>query len=201
MLDVSNCRIAIIGGGAVAARKAISLLDCGATDVRVFAPSLHQSMPTTIHWVQARFVPEQLDGAMLAFAATDDARVNEKVLQAARDRGIWACRVDEDGDFITPAQVNVQAVQIAVSAGSAALSIALRDQLVSRVDQKMIQMAGAMETLRPLIRNRSALTAADRRAIFRALATTEALDVLDQGGMASLKAWVVRSFPQLQDMI
>lgn len=201
MLDVGNCRIAIIGGGAVAARKAISLLGCGATDVHVFAPSLHQSMPPTIYWVQERFVPEQLDGAMLAFAATDDARVNEKVLQAARDRGIWACRVDEDGDFITPAQVNVQAVQIAVSAGSAALSIALRDQLTKCVDQRMVKMAGAMEALRPLIRQHSTLTATDRRAIFRALATTEALDVLDQGGIASLKAWVVRCFPQLQDII
>jgi siroheme synthase-like protein len=201
MLDVTDRRIVIIGGGAVAARKAGGLLDAGATDVHVFAPALDGKMPPEVKWTQAAYEPAQLDGAFLAFAATSDPAVNDAVMRDAAARGILASRADADeavpGEFVVPARFSQGAIQVAVSAGSAALSAAVRDRLQAALDPRLVKMADAMRELRPLIRDRSGLDADTRREIFRALTGEAALDVLDHDGIAALKAWLVGRFPQM----
>ncbi len=200
LLDVSERRVVIIGGGAVAARKAAGLIEAGATDVHVYAPQLDARMPSQVKWTRAEFEPAQLDGAGLVFAATNQPAVNEAVMHAARERGILANRADSDdtapGDFVVPARFSEGPIRVAVSAGSAALSAAVRDRLAAALDRRLVKMAEAMRELRPLIRDRSGLDAPTRREIFRALTDEEALDILDREGLPAVKAWLAGRFPQ-----
>src|SRR5438046_2087450 len=154
MLDVTNRLVVIVGGGAVAARKATGLIDAGATRVRVIAPTCSSDMPpTNVERIAESYQPRHLDGATLAFAATDSPAVNEQVVRDAQARGILVNRADEgdvSGDFATPAKFAAGDVTVTFSASSAALSAAIRDDLSRKLDPRHVSMASAMRTLRPV---------------------------------------------------
>ena len=199
MLDVSDRLIVIVGGGAVAVRKAKGLLDAGATRVRVVSPTFHPEMPTDVERVPASYEPKQLDGAQLAFAATDAPGVNERVVRDANARGIWVNRSDEgeQGDFATPAKLVDGDVTITVSAGSAALAAAIRDDLAGKLDRRHVKLAEAMKTLRPAVR----MSEADpqkRAAIFRELVSEDALAAIDAGGIGNLLPWLRKRHPNVK---
>src|SRR2546422_567656 len=124
MLDVCDRLVVIVGGGKVAARKALGLIEAGAKRVRVVAPQVRADLPGGIERIDARYAPEHLDGAILVFAATDVPEVNAAVVRDARGRGLLVSRADMDesdpGDFITPARFQDGPVIVAISAGSPA---------------------------------------------------------------------------------
>ena len=109
--DLSGRRVLVVGGGAVARRKAEALLDAGARVV-VGAPVIE---PGLAEWVAARriqhiagsFEPHWLDDAWLVIAATDDAAINRAVVDAADARRIFSNAVDdaELSRFHVPARV------------------------------------------------------------------------------------------------
>jgi precorrin-2 dehydrogenase / sirohydrochlorin ferrochelatase len=191
MLDVTDRLVVIIGGGAVAVRKVKGLLEAGATRVRVVSPDFHAEMPSGVERTASSYDASQLDGASLVFATTDSADVNERVARDATSRGIWVNRSDEGdkGDFATPAKLADGEVIVTVSAGSAALSAAIRDDLATKLDRRHVLLAEAMKTLRPAVRN-SITDAKARAAVFRDLASNEALDVIVAGGTDRLFAWI-----------
>src|SRR5438045_776150 len=98
LLEVSDRPIVIVGGGEVAVRKAMGLIDAGATSVRVVAPQVHERMPTQVQRIAETYRPEHLPGAELVFAATDDPKVNDAVVRDARELGILVCRADADDE-------------------------------------------------------------------------------------------------------
>src|SRR5687767_14468580 len=105
MLDVSDRLVVIVGGGAVAARKAKGLIDAGATRVRIVSPAFEPAMPQAVERVTAAYDSSHLDGASLVFAATDSPEVNETIVRDACERGVLVNRADDGdgGDFTTPA--------------------------------------------------------------------------------------------------
>src|SRR5438874_10180418 len=159
MLDVSDRLVVIVGGGGVAARKARGILDAGGRRVRVVAPDFAPELPAGVERVRERYHPECLEGAGLVFAATDVPEVNDAVVRDARARGVLVCRADgndaEPGDFATPAHLHRGEVTLAVSAGSAALAVRVRDALAAHFDPVWSRMAEAMLALRPAIRDRA----------------------------------------------
>jgi precorrin-2 dehydrogenase/sirohydrochlorin ferrochelatase len=198
---VSARLVAIVGGGPVAVRKAFGVIDAGATRVRCIAPAIDQQMPAMVEQVLARYDAKHLGGAGLVFAATDNAQVNRQVVRDARSMGVLVCRADADedepGDFTTPAQLHKPGVIIAVSAGSAALSVVIRDALEHGFDPRWSAMALAMQTLRPRITEHPSLVAPRRSAALRDLAGTEAMGVLEGEGLEGLWQWLSRRYPEL----
>ncbi|HEX8911842.1 MAG TPA: NAD(P)-dependent oxidoreductase [Humisphaera sp.] len=191
MLDVSGRLAVIVGGGGVAVRKARGLLDAGVGGVRVVSPAFHPEMPDGVERVTAAYEPKHLDGAGLAFAATNVSAVNDQVVRDCAARGILVNRADVDdaapGDFATPAQLKRGPVVVTVSAGSPALAATVRDGLAGRWDERWTRMAEAMRELRPMIVQDPSLPPARRAELFRWLATEEALDVLAGGGIEELR--------------
>jgi siroheme synthase-like protein len=190
LLDVSNRLMVIVGGGSVAVRKAAALIDAGATRVRVVAPEIHAQMPPPVERIKERYAPQHLEDATLVFAATNSRDVNDAVTRDARERGILVNQADDPtmSDFTTPAQLKRGPVTIAVSAGSPALAVAIRDGLEKRFDDRWSQMAQAMQTLRPELQQR--LSEQTRHQIFHELATDEAMSVLAREGVDGLRAWI-----------
>lgn len=201
LLDVSDRMIVIIGGGAVAARKARGVIKAGAKRVRVVAPSFDEVIPPSVEKVQEAYSPRHLERAGLVFAATDRPDVNEAVVRDARERGVLVARADSDdaepGDFTTPAHFREGPVIVSVSAGSAALAASIRDDLAERFDPRWSVMAELMKTLRPLVL-KTLSTNPDRRAkVLRALATDEAIARADQG-LPGVLAWLVERYPEFK---
>lgn len=199
MLDVTERLVVIIGGGAVAVRKAAGVLEAGATRVRVVAPRINSDMAKAVERVEAAYEPRHLTGAGMVFAATDSSEVNEQIVRDARERGVLVSRADDAdaGDFVTPARFQEGEVVVGVAAGSAALAVAIRNAIAQQIDRGHVKMAQAMRVLRPRIQE-SGLTAARRATILRELAGAEAMDVIRQGGEAALMDWVRQRYPELK---
>lgn len=202
MLDVADRLIVIVGGGAVAARKAAGLIESGATRIRCVAPAFDDAVPRGVERVEGPYDERHLDGATLVFAATDNPAVNAAVVRDARARGVLVNRADADetepGDFATPARFRESAVTVTVSAaGNPALAMLIRDGIRGVWDPRWSRMADAMRLIRPMILARASVTPDRRRQIFRTLATPEAMGVLAAGGEAALQNWLTTRYPEL----
>ena len=200
LLDLSGKLVVIVGGGDVAARKALGLIEAGAARIKCIAPQIDDEMPTAVERVLAKFKPSQLDGAGLVIAATDSPEVNFDVVRAARERKILVSRVDVDfGDFVVPANWRTGPVTVSVSCGSPTLSKALRDEIKQQVANinRYAEMAEMMEKLRPWLLA-SSLDAARRVRALVDLGRKPALDALAQGGGEGLYRWLVEKYPELK---
>lgn len=136
-LRIAGLRCVVVGGGAVAARKVRGLIASGA-DLLVVAPEIGPELAAlaehgTIRVKRRAFEPSDLDGALLAFAATDDRAVNEAVVRAAQARGTIVNVADDPAacNFTVPAVVRRGDVTLAISTGgrSPAFARFLREQL------------------------------------------------------------------------
>lgn len=199
MLDVCSRLVVIVGGGAVAARKARGLLQAGATRMRCIAPSFCDEMPAGIECLSEPYRSAHLEGAGLVFAATDRPEVNDAVVRDAHARGLLVNRADanedEPGDFSTPAKLQRGDVSIMVSAASPALAAMIRDGIRERFDPRWERMAQAMRELRPMIQSAVSDIAA-RRQMFRELASEDGLLVLHAGGVDGLRNWLRARHPE-----
>jgi siroheme synthase-like protein len=194
MLDLTDHTIVIVGGGAVAARKAAGVAAAGGQRIRVVAPEFRGDFAPELDRRCKLYEASDLKDADLVFAATDSTIVNDAVVRDARAAGILVNRADTSdelpGDFVTPAKFQAGSITVTVSAQSAALAAAIRDELEANFDADWVAMADAMQTLRPMIKS-SGRTPAQRSALFRALATPQARQLLQQSGLDGLKNWIM----------
>jgi precorrin-2 dehydrogenase/sirohydrochlorin ferrochelatase len=196
LLDVTDRLCVIVGGGAVAVRKAQGLIDAGARNVCMIAPEFSPDVPESVRKVLERYQPQHLEHAGVVFAATNVSEVNDRVVRDAKARGILVNRVDADeispGDFVTAATLRKGPATLAVSAGSAALSVMIRDQLASQWKPGWTAMAEAMIQMRAEIKKQ--WDEKTRRKIFRDLATDEAIYILASQGLDGLRQWIEQRY-------
>jgi uroporphyrin-III C-methyltransferase/precorrin-2 dehydrogenase/sirohydrochlorin ferrochelatase len=131
-LDLRDRAAVVVGGGEIGEGKVEALLRSGAR-VTVVSPVVAERLAQwsrngTIVHVTKRFEPQDLAGAAIAIAATDDPVANAAVAKAARSRGIPVNVVDDasQSTFIMPAVIDRGPVQIAVSTGGASPVVATR---------------------------------------------------------------------------
>lgn len=139
----------IIGGGAVANRKARKLLLARA-EVVVISPEVRPEIESMALEVKRRPYKEgDLEGAYLAFTATDSRKVNSEVALEARERGVFVNVADRpsEGSFALPSTMRRGELQIAVSTGGAspALARSIREELEKKFGP---EWAGLVEELR-----------------------------------------------------
>ena len=131
-LKIAGRRCVVVGGGNVAERKVASLAECGA-DIRVVSPELTAELAARaargeIEVLRRMFLPDDLDGALLAIAAADDRSVNEAVKAAGARFGVLVNVVDvpELCDFYVPASFRRGDLQITIGTGGASPALAKR---------------------------------------------------------------------------
>lgn len=201
MLDVADRLIVIIGGGAVAKRKAVGLLAAGANRVRVVATQFDADFPAVWQRIEAPFDPSLLAGAQMVFIATDSAEVNEYAADCARKIGAIINRADcEDsigGDFAIPAVFRRGVITVAISAGGApSVAAALRDVVTGAIDAEWGTFALEIRQFRAQLRETN-LSPDDRHRILRTAASPELISAYRRGGRMEWWIRLVEAEPQI----
>ena len=137
LLDLAGRHALIVGGGEVALRRAAGLVASGAV-VSVVAPDVTPELREIAHDVEVRaFRPDDVDGAWLVAACTDEPAVNAAVAQAAEARRVFCIRADAapGGTARTPAVARSGDVTVAVSGGDdPRRAVALRNAIAAALD-------------------------------------------------------------------
>ncbi|MBI3002331.1 MAG: bifunctional precorrin-2 dehydrogenase/sirohydrochlorin ferrochelatase [candidate division NC10 bacterium] len=148
-LEVRGRLCLVVGGGAVAERKVRALLTQGAA-VRVVGPTLTPALAAEVaagHVAHRNrpFAPADLEGAFLAFAATDDPAVNAAVAAAAGAARVPVNVADDPSrsTFLVPSTFQRGEVTVAVSTGGASPALAkrLRAELEEKVGEEYAALA------------------------------------------------------------
>ncbi len=83
ILDLANKKIAVVGGGKIAARKINSLLAIKVSPT-VISPKLANSIPLEqIHWIQDYYQRKYVMTMDLIIACTNSLQVNRQIVQEA----------------------------------------------------------------------------------------------------------------------
>ena len=140
-LLVQGRRCVVVGAGRIAARKIEALLDAGA-DVRVIAPEAGDEVREwheagRLIWHPRPFVPEDLDDAWLATAATSDPDVNRAVFAAGEARRIWVNAADDPRHCSFTLMSLVRRGDLVVTVGTGGRSPALATYLRNHVRSEM----------------------------------------------------------------
>ena len=158
-LSLQGKKVLLIGGGNIALQKIPALLEAEASillvspevlpDVAAFAQA------GRLRWEKRGYATQDLDGAALVIAATDDENLQQRVASESRARGIWVNIVDVPPlcDFIAPAIVRRGAIQIAISTGGASPALAklLRQKLEPLVGPEYAELAAMAQRARPRV--------------------------------------------------
>lgn len=118
-LDLKDKPVLVAGAGKVALRKAKGLVEAGAR-VTVAAPRWEPEFEhLPVRLLKRAVELSDLEGAYLAFTATDDRAVNHAIAAEAKQRGIPVNVADAPAecDFLVPSRIERGDVQIAVSTG------------------------------------------------------------------------------------
>ena len=161
LLNLKGKKVVIVGGGEVALRKLKDLLDAGAR-ITLVAPEIHgeimglaESNEESISLIKREFRSGDLEGASLAFSATNNPEVNASVFAEARERGIFINAADDPpncsfylpswgrrGDFI---------LAVSTSGASPALAARLRRELERHIPEGIADMLEALRESRRLL--------------------------------------------------
>lgn len=162
--------VLLVGAGCVAERKATALLKAGAR-LQVVARDLSDQFlswkeENKIEYLGEQFYPEQLLSVYLAVAATDDEALNQRVYTAAEAQAKFCNVVDSPRQcsYITPAVIDRNPLQIAISSGGTAPVLARlwRERIESQVPQHLGKVASFVDKWRHEVRQKIS-TLAKRR--------------------------------------
>lgn len=191
LMGLEGQRVLLAGGGPVAAEKIVPLLYAGA---RVHLVALDVS-PEMEPWLadvwrlERRAVrDEDVIGAKVVLAATDDPEVNRRLVLAARARGILAQAADDKPfcDFYSPAVVRRGPVMITISTdgGSPLLAGQLRRLLEAALPRSLASVSELMVRLRE-----RGLKGLDKRGrLLKALADPAITRLVDRGDTDAAEA-------------
>ena len=185
-IDLENKKTVVFGGGKVAERKILGLLDTGAK-VTVVSPGLtkrieREKQKGRLRHICRGYRKSDLKNAFLVIAATDDRDVNERV---SRDAPCLVNVVDVPKlcNFIVPSSMQRGPLTIAISTGgvSPALARSLRKEL-----EKIYgcEFSGYLKTLQK-IRAQAMTMIKDgkkRAAFLKAVASDNMLKLLKEKG-------------------
>jgi siroheme synthase-like protein len=187
-IDIEDRAVLIVGGGAVCARKAETMMRYGAR-VTIVSPDITEEIAA---WEQAgvlavclkKYVESDLEGASIVIASTDDPCVNARVARDCRRRRIPVNVVDVTHlcEFIVPAIIEKGSIQIAISTGgkSPALARTLKEDLQRTIGPEYAEVNDLLGTLRKSAK-KVLPTDIDRKRFFDGIIAAGLLDLLREG--------------------
>lgn len=193
-LDLEGKKVSVIGGGNVAERKVIPLLECNA-DVTVISPSITEKLKDLSQKGKLRYLPKayergDLKGSFLVISAAGEKEINREVSKEAESRGCLYNVVDdpEVSNFIVPSVVKRGRLLISISTSgvSPALSKRIRKELEKKFGKEYMLFLNMMEGIREKML-REIPSERKRKKIFHSLANSDLLYVIKKKGIREAK--------------
>ncbi len=190
MLNLNGKRCAVIGGGKVALRKTRTLVAAGA-DVTVIAPAADENLTALaadgkIKLVLRGYESGDVSNCFLVVAATDSAALNRQIAAEA------PCLVNvvtepELGNFSVPAQSTSGRLSFtAFGGGLPAYTALLARDIAKTYGDDFAEFAEFLHEARTRLQQ-SGLTPKERTAFWREQLTEEAIGLLHEGRLNTLK--------------
>ena len=191
-LELGGRRVVLVGGGAVAVRKAGSLLEAGARLVVVD----HDPSDTMIdvcarhgaELVRDRYAKQYVAEAVLVIAATDNQDVNEQVCRDCQELEVLCNVVDQPQlcDFFVPAVVKRGDLQIAIGTEGYCPAYAghLRKKLEAQFTEEHGRFLTELERVRREIIEQIPASA-DRKSLLGKLVDDESFEYFRTNGPAA----------------
>jgi precorrin-2 dehydrogenase / sirohydrochlorin ferrochelatase len=205
-LNLASKRAVVIGAGPVAARKVVSLLEAGAR-VTVVAEHIDDAVKakcnqTNAEIIKAKYSKDYLVGATLAFAATNDAKINEQIYKDCQQLDVLCNVVDNPAlcDFFTPAVLKRGDLQIAISTDGNFPAYA--GHLRQKLEEIITSEHGRFVTELEKIREKVLADISDenkRKTVLGTLAGDEAFDIFKKDGPAALRNWAEKIIAETKD--
>ena len=159
LMHLDRRRCVVVGGGAVATRKVVGLIEASAQPV-IISPTLHPELERLVRTGQASAVRREyragdIDRATVVIAATDDGPLNARIAQDCDEQGILVNVVDtpELCSFYVPSIVRRGELSLAISTGGGSPAFArhVRETLEPIIDAAFGDMLAILAALRPRV--------------------------------------------------
>ena len=160
MLNIQDKKVVIVGGGKVAYRKIVNLLQAGAR-ITVVSPKIHLGIEKLIKdnqiiWHKKEFETDDLEGAFLVIAATNNEKVNAHVATfAGASQLVNVVDNQELSTFHVPAKLTRGDLTISVATNGASPTLAkeIRDELALVYDNSYESYLEFLSQARIVVKN------------------------------------------------
>jgi precorrin-2 dehydrogenase / sirohydrochlorin ferrochelatase len=183
--DLEGKGVLVVGGGEVARRKVETLLDYDAC-ISIVSRDLDGTIKGwvdhgKVRYLGSEFRDEFLRDMWVVIAATNDKKLNHRVSESARKKGLLVNAVDqpEDCNFIVPSIIHRGDLVIAVSTSgkSPALAKKIRRELEDQFGEEYARFLIFMGRLRKEILARGH-SQKENQVLFQAVVDSPLLDAL-----------------------
>jgi len=158
LFNLKNKKVLVVGGGKVAARRIVTLLENGMQVIAVspdFSEAIIKTENRQLTLINACYHKEQLADIDLAVAATDNRELNQQIKRDCQSQKIWCNRVDdpEDSDFIFPSVIRRGDLTLSVCTEGASPFLTKRivDDLADRYDDSYTEKTALLRLLRQAV--------------------------------------------------
>ena len=202
-VQLEGKKVVVVGGGNVAYRKVLALLECGAA-IHLAGRELTQALKQMveneeIHFLGQEFKDEYLNHAFMIIAATDDKDLNHHISTCAREKGVWVNAVDQppDCDFIVPSILKRGDLQIAISTSgkSPALARKIRKRLEAQFGPEYETFLTMMGRLRKEILSLG-LSQKENSRIFQKIVDSDLLENFSDGFSRGMEEYLKIILPE-----
>lgn len=143
MLNIENKQCLIVGGGDIAYRKILELIEYGAS-ITVVSPNINEDIKafvdkSVINYIQDIYIKTYIEDVHIVIASTNDSKVNNAVFKDCSEKRILVNVVDDPKNcsFIVPSKIRRGDLTIAISTNgkSPTLSRFIREELEKKYDE------------------------------------------------------------------
>ncbi len=195
-LRLKGRRCLVVGGGDVGLEKVEGLLACDA-GVTLVAPDAHPALVElaregSIEWAQRGYEPADLEGCLIAIAATSDTDVNIRVYDDAERRAMLVNVVDVPPlcNFILPAIVRTGPLAVAISTAGASPALAkrMKREIGEQFGEPYAQLAVMLNDVRGWAKD-TLPTYQDRKQFFESIVggAPDPIELLRDGDAAGVR--------------
>jgi precorrin-2 dehydrogenase / sirohydrochlorin ferrochelatase len=196
-LKLAGRRCLVIGGGEIGLEKVEGLLACDG-DVTLISPEAVPELEQlagegSIAWERRAYAgPEDLEGAFMVIASTDDTDINIAVYNDAERRAMLVNVVDVPPlcNFILPAIIRTGPLAIAISTAGASPALAkrIRDEIADEYGEPYARLAILLNEVRGWAKA-TLPTYRDRKVFFESIVNgdPDPVELLRQGDDAAVQ--------------
>ncbi|HUT51927.1 MAG TPA: bifunctional precorrin-2 dehydrogenase/sirohydrochlorin ferrochelatase [bacterium] len=206
LLNVKDRLCVVVGGGEVALRKVMTLLERGAI-VKVVSPELRPEFrelveQSLIEWESRAYRQGDLEGAFLGVAAADDAEVNAQVRHEGWTRHVLVNVVDDPAgsDYQVPSFFEDGDLLVAVSTSGASPAVArtLRRMVQGYLGGSFGEALKLISDFRERVKGEVA-DGKDRVRFWEQAVTPELLEKVRKGALGEVRAMLEQALVKFKE--